>query len=175
MWRDVFSTNCCNAKHLKFVMCTFFPPHIGSFHVHQDAYGLLPGDSFRTTCYYRDGDKFGLSSQEEMCIVYIIYYPAKQLMGYPWICPPYNPEDQEWSDNTGCAGELKHTNLNDVGDLGRNFGSSPSECTAEPTSNSPPTGAATLASSTTSSASWHAVSFLLTLPTVSVLLLVICM
>ena len=32
----------------------------------QQPYELLPGDGFRTTCYYRDGGKFGLDSDEEM-------------------------------------------------------------------------------------------------------------
>mmetsp|Transcript_2003 Transcript_2003/g.4945 ORF Transcript_2003/g.4945 Transcript_2003/m.4945 type:complete len:542 (+) Transcript_2003:262-1887(+) len=51
----------------------------GVHHVAQESYKVMPGDSFRTACYYKDGTTFGLASQEEMCIAYIMYYPAKAL------------------------------------------------------------------------------------------------
>ncbi|EJK46452.1 ascorbate-dependent monooxygenase [Thalassiosira oceanica] len=62
----------------------------GSFAVQQQPYDLMPGDSFKTTCYYRDGVRFGLSSQEEMCIAFVLYYPEKTISGFgneiPWMC-----------------------------------------------------------------------------------------
>ncbi|GAX20374.1 hypothetical protein FisN_9Hh086 [Fistulifera solaris] len=65
----------------------------GNQAVQQDPYQVLPGDSFRTTCRYQsvrqhDGGKvhFGLSSREEMCIVFILYYPRQTFSGLPWTC-----------------------------------------------------------------------------------------
>jgi hypothetical protein len=40
----------------------------GAHRVQQDSYQIKPGDSFKTSCYYRDGSKFGLGSDDEMCI-----------------------------------------------------------------------------------------------------------
>ncbi|CAJ1960438.1 unnamed protein product [Cylindrotheca closterium] len=59
----------------------------GAFLVQQEPYEVKPGDAFRTSCYYRDGAEFGLSSQEEMCIAYVLYYPAQEAGGFPWMCP----------------------------------------------------------------------------------------
>ena len=87
----------------------------------------MPGDSFRTTCFYRDGSKFGLGSQEEMCIGYITYYPAKQLMGIPFICPYHDIEEFSF-----CKQEVENTDLDSVEDLGRTFGQSSAQC-FEPT------------------------------------------
>jgi len=38
-----------------------------------------PGDGFKTFCHYRNKDDitFGLSSQEEMGIAFLFYYPRK--------------------------------------------------------------------------------------------------
>ena len=50
----------------------------GIMAIQQNPYQVLPGDSFRTTCYYRAGDgqtKFGRASNEEMCTGYLYYYP----------------------------------------------------------------------------------------------------
>jgi len=101
----------------------------GSFKVQQDSYQFMPGDSFKTSCYFRDGNKFGLSSQEEMCIAYVLYYPAKQFLGFPWLCP-YG------LDLPLCNQEMKATPLSSDAELGRTFGSSGSTCNL-PTSKSP--------------------------------------
>lgn len=103
----------------------------GGFHVPQDAYTVMPGDSFRTTCFYRNGTTFGEGSREEMCIAYLTYYPAKKSStGQPWICP-FN----FWMDvGAGCAGELEHAELDDDDGLGRNFGVPSNDCSVtEPT------------------------------------------
>jgi len=42
----------------------------GSYRVQTSGYEIKPGDSLRTTCYYRDGKKFGYASSEEMCSKY---------------------------------------------------------------------------------------------------------
>ncbi|KAL3782149.1 hypothetical protein ACHAW5_010250 [Stephanodiscus triporus] len=100
----------------------------GSFQTPQEAYQLLPGDSFRTTCYYKDGSKFGIGSEDEMCIAFIWYYPARSLLGMPWICPHGIPDY-----GTGCSTELEFVDLDSDDDLGRSFGVSSGECAAKPT------------------------------------------
>jgi len=104
-----------------------------AYHHPQDSYEVLPGDSFRVTCSYKDGTAFGLSSSEEMCISFFYYYPAKTLMGdIPWTCP-FQPFWTEFGVDTTltCATELEHTELNGINELGRSFGkSSSNQCTA---------------------------------------------
>ena len=136
----------------------------GLYHVPQRPYKVMPGDSFRTTCYYKDGTSFGLGSQQEMCIAFILYWPARKVQGSPWICP-YNPwndlgtgEDRicaslsycsflatshtqiHWLFHllAGCAAELEHTNLNSSDELGRNFGAS-GECASNSVTAAGPT------------------------------------
>jgi len=86
----------------------------GSFQPQQDAYQLQAGDKFRTTCYYKDGTEFGLGSQEEMCIGFLLYYPAKKYAGFPFGCP--------YPGRGPCTEEYVSTDLNDYEELGRTFG-----------------------------------------------------
>eukprot|EP01083_Nonionella_stella_P039805 108280_1 len=106
----------------------------GAYHHPQDSYEVLPGDSFKVSCSYKDGTAFGLSSSEEMCISFFYYYPAKTLMGdIPWTCP-FQPFWTEFGVDTTltCATELEHTELNDINELGRSFGeSSSNQCSAD--------------------------------------------
>ena len=47
--------------------------------VRQNPYKMKKGDYFRTSCYY-DNDRnttFGLESQDEMCMVFLYYYPKQ--------------------------------------------------------------------------------------------------
>jgi hypothetical protein len=39
----------------------------GSYRVQMNPYEVKPGDTFRTSCYYRDGKEFGYGSDQEMC------------------------------------------------------------------------------------------------------------
>ena len=68
----------------------------GNAAVQQEPFEIQPGDSFRTSCYYKDvggGTTFGLGSQEEMCIVFMFYYPRKILFDtVPWLCGYGMPE-----------------------------------------------------------------------------------
>eukprot|EP00579_Thalassiosira_antarctica_P022723 CAMPEP_0201989938 /NCGR_PEP_ID=MMETSP0904-20121228/93111_1 /ASSEMBLY_ACC=CAM_ASM_000553 /TAXON_ID=420261 /ORGANISM="Thalassiosira antarctica, Strain CCMP982" /LENGTH=880 /DNA_ID=CAMNT_0048544185 /DNA_START=21 /DNA_END=2663 /DNA_ORIENTATION=- len=98
----------------------------GGFHVPQQPYEVLPGDGFRTTCYYRDGDKFGLDSDEEMCIAFVMYYPAKEFAGNPWMCP-YGIGALE---RIGCEQELEFSDVASDDNLGRSFGTS-NECAVD--------------------------------------------
>mmetsp|Transcript_4379 Transcript_4379/g.10298 ORF Transcript_4379/g.10298 Transcript_4379/m.10298 type:complete len:171 (-) Transcript_4379:157-669(-) len=93
----------------------------GAFLVQQEPFEVKPGDAFRTSCYYRDGADFGLSSQEEMCIAYVMYYPAKVSGNYPWMCP-YG------LGIPVCSQELGRFDLEDAQGLDRVFGASNEEC-----------------------------------------------
>jgi hypothetical protein len=107
----------------------------GAFAVPQEPYTLLPGDSVRTTCYYKDGTAWGLGSAEEMCIAFMLYYPVKKLpdVGLEWNCV------YGFDLGTGCMTELEQVDLSDVEDLGRSFGSTSDDCTASTTVAPPPT------------------------------------
>jgi hypothetical protein len=99
----------------------------GAYMAPQGAYKVLPGDSFRTTCYYENGSQFGMGSQDEMCVAFLLYYPVQEVLGTPWQCayragivPDYG---------SGCSTELEYGDLDGPDGLGRNYGS-PGECTA---------------------------------------------
>jgi Copper type II ascorbate-dependent monooxygenase, C-terminal domain len=99
----------------------------GSFRVQQEPYEIMSGDAFRTTCYYRDGTAFGLGSQEEMCVAFLLYYPAKKLDfgafgSFPWSCI-YGIDSLPV-----CKEEMEFQTLGDEADLGRGFGTSPTQC-----------------------------------------------
>ena len=99
----------------------------GSMLVQQESFQVQPGDAFRTTCYYRDGAEFGLSSQDEMCQAYLMYYPKKRLqwgsLDFPWICT--------YGINTPICSETLATqfDLSEL-DLGRKFGTPSNQCVA---------------------------------------------
>ena len=97
----------------------------GAFLTPQESYQVFPGDSFKTNCYYKDGSKFGAGSDDEMCIAFIMYYPARDLLGMPWICPHGAPDY-----GSGCATELEQGDLGSADELGRSFGASPGTCVA---------------------------------------------
>jgi dopamine beta-monooxygenase len=87
----------------------------------QQPFMVNPGDGFKTSCYYRDNDQsvFGRSSQSEMCIAYLFYYPrvTLELFGetYPWMC------GQDIGFAT-CSTTYTETSLVDDSDLQRGFG-----------------------------------------------------
>lgn len=111
----------------------------GSFAVQQQPYDLMPGDSFKTTCYYRDGVRFGLSSQEEMCIAFVLYYPEKTISGFgneiPWMCA-YTKGNIQLP--TRCAEELVSADIPDETGIGRTFGRPPSGQCGVPPPPAPP-------------------------------------
>ena len=102
----------------------------GGYHVPQDSFEVMPGDSFRTTCYYRDGDKFGVDSDEEMCIAYVMYYPVLELLDYSWLCPTLD-WDAELLISIGCIQEVENSDIDSVETLERSFGKPTSDCDAE--------------------------------------------
>lgn len=103
----------------------------GGFQVPQEQFTIMPGDTFRTSCYYRDGGVFGLSSQEEMCIAYLLYYPAISNFGFTWGCP-YGLQTPI------CSQEYENTDLSSETELDRVFGSSGSVCPATPSTPTTP-------------------------------------
>jgi hypothetical protein len=62
---------------------------IGIHAVRQQPFQLLPGDAFSSSCIYEtaNGTWFGRSSLEEMCTIFIFYYPAKTIFNRgQWAC-----------------------------------------------------------------------------------------
>jgi hypothetical protein len=113
----------------------------------QQPFTIQPGDGFKTSCYYRNNDQppangtfptnstieiskrqtvdnspvFGISSQEEMCIAYIFYYPRAsiQLFGieWSWLC------GVDFTENEECSAIHQVQDLaNDDSKLNRVFG-----------------------------------------------------
>jgi hypothetical protein len=57
--------------------------------VRQRPYQVFPGDAFSSTCIYEtaNGTTFGLASTQEMCEVFLFYYPAKTIFDRgQWSC-----------------------------------------------------------------------------------------
>jgi hypothetical protein len=97
----------------------------GNQPIQQEPYQILPGDSFNTVCYYRsqNGAEFGYSSQQEMCIAFIQYYPRQLLLDRIGLVCGYGIGfgicESEWSQRT----------LSSEADLQRGFGAT-TECQA---------------------------------------------
>lgn len=85
----------------------------------EGTFGLLPGDSFRSTCYYDspdDSHSFGFSSQEEMCITSFQYYPRRKLLNrIGLVCGFGFPL-------SACATDHVPLFLGNTTELGRTFG-----------------------------------------------------
>jgi hypothetical protein len=100
----------------------------GGFMGIQEPFSIEAGDSFRTTCYYQgNGDvKFGLGSDEEMCIGYLMYYPAiPDFNGYCAYPTGDLPDTPVLVD--GCSASAESESV-DEKDMRRTFGTS---CLAE--------------------------------------------
>lgn len=92
----------------------------GSFRVHQPSFLLQRGDAIRTTCYYNSTGttKFGISSGDEMCIAFLIYYPKEAI---PEKMCTYSKDSSELS---------YHVETIDEGGLEREFGVDSGHCAA---------------------------------------------
>ena len=90
----------------------------GSYSVIQEPYTIQRGDSFQTRCFYnsQQGERFGLSSQEEMCMAFLFYYPRQLLFDtLPFVCGVdfwYAPCSTRWESSS----------LADATELQRSFG-----------------------------------------------------
>ena len=97
----------------------------GSFLVQQKPFRVLPGDAWRTTCTYRatNDTVFGYSSQEEMCVGFIFYYPRTTIRGKaPWICSRGLPVLKS------CQASYSARALESEDEIGRAFGPPADEC-----------------------------------------------
>jgi hypothetical protein len=58
-----------------------FVVFVGFHSVRQQSYQVLPGDAFTSTCFYEtsNGTTFGRASTQEMCEIFLFYYPAKTI------------------------------------------------------------------------------------------------
>jgi Copper type II ascorbate-dependent monooxygenase, C-terminal domain len=83
------------------------------------SFTIKPGDSFRTVCEYNstNGTVFGPSSDNEMCITFMLYYP-RQTIGdrFAWVCARGYP----WEV---CAANHTSRSIATDMDLDRTFGS----------------------------------------------------
>ena len=84
----------------------------GVYSVIQDSFALKRGDSFRTTCYYdaNQGDKFGLASDDEMCIAFLLYYPKQSFPAF--YCGP------DHFVGEACTADYESKTLVDLGEIG---------------------------------------------------------
>ena len=97
----------------------------GNAQTQTEPYQVLPGDSFTTHCFYEtDGSvEFGFGSENEMCAVFMYYYPRKFVLGlFPWFCGYDLPLP-------ACNADWNSTKLQDFSDIGRSFGVAPGEGT----------------------------------------------
>jgi hypothetical protein len=105
----------------------------GNQPVQQEPFQILPGDSFNTVCYYRgqDGEDFGFSSKNEMCIAFVWYFPRQVLLDtFPLACV--------YDSGAGiCESDLTQRTLSSDADLQRAFGGPATECGAAAMGSSP--------------------------------------
>jgi hypothetical protein len=106
----------------------------GNVPVKQDPYEVHAGDSFRTSCFYRDTQNtiFGLSSREEMCMGFLYYYPRKSIkVEVPqgsFVLPMMCGLGMDWFDNACMANYTPGGLLESDDDLHRVFGKQNTEC-----------------------------------------------
>jgi hypothetical protein len=99
----------------------------GGLAVVQAPFQIYPGDSFRTVCNYNATNtvKWGLESNEEMCIAYLYYYPRKLVYGLVPIMCGLGVEDYL----LGCNATYAVTpDFFSETQLERTFGSTPASC-----------------------------------------------
>ena len=80
--------------------------------VRKDPFIMKKGDSYKTSCYYESdkNTKFGLGSSEEMCMVFIYYYPR-----IPYFSACGSPTDYFGI----CKGDYSYTRLDDDSNFDR--------------------------------------------------------
>jgi len=105
----------------------------GNMAVQQQPYQVQPGDGFRTSCTFQTTNEtqFGLASQQEMCMAFIMYYPRVPSANgtfYPWTFAVDLPSEDFLGE--GC--EATGWNVTQVSweTMDRTFGASMSNCPA---------------------------------------------
>ena len=105
----------------------------GNMAVLQESFTIHAGDGFKTYCNYSPskGEIFGLSSQEEMCIAFLFYFP-RQMMQVPFLGEaPFMCDMELGNIMPECGVEHSKSTVNSAAALGRKFGSAPMTCPAE--------------------------------------------
>jgi hypothetical protein len=71
--RRMFNQQIRNGEALRVATVDYFDyEQQGTMNVVQDPYTIEPGDAFQTKCYYdSQNERFGLASQDEMCIAFL--------------------------------------------------------------------------------------------------------
>lgn len=99
----------------------------------EGTYQLLPGDAFKSACYYESNDvfqSFGVSSQDEMCMTTLRYYPRRKLFGVASLVCAY-----DLPMITPCQANHTESSLDSTAEMGRTFGvpaSADTVCSAPP-------------------------------------------
>jgi len=103
----------------------------GGHIVQQDPFEIKPGDSFNTRCFYNNdinNRRFGLSSSDEMCMAFLLYYPRKTIAtDIPWFCGIGLDE----YGLGACESTWKEDFLTDDSPMKRTFGTESSQCGAD--------------------------------------------
>jgi hypothetical protein len=92
--------------------------------IQQEEYTINPGDSIRLVCTYSGNDvEFGPASTDEMCVLYLAYYPRQKLLGrVPWLCGP------GLAPLFICVADHDKRELDSLADINRSFGSVADQC-----------------------------------------------
>lgn len=101
----------------------------GAYAVQGEPFQIEPGDSFRTVCQYKSNDTvFGFSSQEEMCIAFLAYYPRKTFSSVGFEVPYTCGYDIFVSV---CNSTWEYVELQGESDLNRTFGNAADDCATD--------------------------------------------
>jgi hypothetical protein len=101
----------------------------GLYAVQGEPFQIEQGDSFRTACQYKSNDTvFGISSQEEMCIAYLYYYPRQTFSALGFEVPYMCGRELPVSD---CNSTWEQVELQGESDLNRTFGNAPDNCATD--------------------------------------------
>eukprot|EP00545_Synedropsis_sp_CCMP1620_P011459 CAMPEP_0119009488 /NCGR_PEP_ID=MMETSP1176-20130426/4395_1 /TAXON_ID=265551 /ORGANISM="Synedropsis recta cf, Strain CCMP1620" /LENGTH=636 /DNA_ID=CAMNT_0006962011 /DNA_START=21 /DNA_END=1931 /DNA_ORIENTATION=- len=85
----------------------------GGHSVKQEPFQVLPGDTFETVCNYNGTRRlhFGVEASDEMCIAYLLYYPATDI----YVACSFQ------SGTANCSAQHTATQLVEAGQLERSF------------------------------------------------------
>jgi hypothetical protein len=99
----------------------------------QKPFTVLPGDAFKTSCIYNSAPgrnlTYGHSSQSEMCVTFLWYYPRQEIFGYPWACV-YG------MGQTDCDAKFTSRTLSSTAEVYRTFGTPSDQCMDSDTNDS---------------------------------------
>lgn len=93
----------------------------------QEHFVVKPSDTFETECYYEntngDNPRFGKSTSDEMCIVFMWYYPRQAVVDPDtFSCGVSKSNRLLWIDTQSCLVDYTAETLVDRSGFGRTFG-----------------------------------------------------